>query len=133
VAFFFLLVVKPKLLKTGGNKMGDTPRLNFPYIVSSHILDALVQPVIEGALVNTPPANPTAGVLYVVGRSPNGAWTGKAECLAQYVNDVWTFYVPFEGLTAWNKASKSRWYYSGTEWSELSDDQHGKRTDNRIK
>ncbi len=113
--------------------MGDTPRLNFPYIVSSHILDALVQPVIEGALVNTPPASPAAGVLYVVGRSPNGAWTGKAECLAQYVNDVWTFYVPFEGLTAWNKASKSRWYYSGTEWSELSDDQHGKRTDNPHK
>lgn len=110
--------------------MGDTPRLNFPYIVSSHILDALVQPVIEGALVNTPPSSPTAGVLYVVGRSPNGAWTGKAECLAQFVNDVWTFYVPFEGLTAWNKASKSRWYYSGSEWSELSDDQHGKRTDN---
>lgn len=113
--------------------MSDTPRLNFPYIVSSHILDALVQPVVEGALVNTPPASPAAGVLYVVGGSPNGAWTGKAECLAQYVNDVWTFYVPFEGLTAWNKASKSRWYYSGTEWSELSDDQHGKRTDNPHK
>ncbi|WP_312516225.1 DUF2793 domain-containing protein [Anaerospora sp.] len=113
--------------------MGDTPRLNFPYIVSSHILDALVQPVIEGALANNPPANPAPGVLYVVGRAPNGAWTGKAECLAQYINDVWTFYVPFEGLTAWNKASKSRWYYSGTEWSELSDDQHSKRTDNPHK
>ena len=110
--------------------MSESPRLNFPYIVSSHILDALVQPVVETVLLTTPPAGPSAGMLYVIGSSPGGVWSGKGNCLTQYLGETWAFYVPFEGLTVWNKATKTHWYYTGTQWNESKTDQHMNRTDN---
>ncbi len=110
--------------------MSESPRLNFPYIVSSHILDALVQPSVEAVLLTTPPAGPAAGMLYVIGSSPGGVWSGKGNCLTQYLGETWAFYVPFEGLTVWNKGTKTHWYYTGTQWSESKTDQHINRTDN---
>ncbi len=110
--------------------MAESSRLNFPYIVSSHILDAMVQPVVEAVLVTAPPASPTAGMLYVIGTAPGGIWSGKGNCLTQYLGEIWAFYDPFEGLTVWNKATKTHWYYTGTQWSESKNEQHLNRTDN---
>ncbi len=110
--------------------MAESSRLNFPYIVSSHILDALVQPVVEAVLLTTPPAGPAAGMLYVIGTAPGGIWSGKGNCLTQYLGETWAFYDPFEGLAVWNKATKTHWYYTGTQWSESKTDQHLNRTDN---
>jgi len=110
--------------------MYDSLRLNFPYIINSNILDAMVQPVVENGLQATPPLSSTSGALYVIGAAPTGEWAGKENCLAQYLNGTWAFYVPFEGMTIWNKTTKSRWYYTGTQWGETKDEQHAKRTDN---
>ena len=110
--------------------MAESPRLSFPYIVSSNILDALVQPVVEDVHASAPPANPAAGALYVVGASAGGNWAGKEKCLAQYIGETWAFYVPFEGLTVWDKTSQKQWYYTGSQWSETKAELHFGRTDN---
>lgn len=62
-------------------------------------IDALLQCGVIDRDLATPPGSPTNGDTYIVGASPTGAWTSKANQIAVWntVNSAWAFYVPKEG------------------------------------
>ena len=75
---------------------------------------------------NTPPALPAVRTRYVVGPSPNGAWTGRANAIA-YNNsdDQWSFNTPSSvnghGWTVFNRADNLYYGWNGTSWATLGD------------
>ncbi len=71
-------------------------------------------------LVNAPPASPVEGDLYVVGTAGSGAWSGHSENVAIYYNAAWLFFVPFEGMFAWDQTSNSLKRYDGADWVTFS-------------
>lgn len=65
--------------------------------------------------INTPPGSPANGDSYIVGGSPTGAWTGKANNLAYYYGG-WYFIVPKEGLSVWVNDEDIFYTWSGSAW-----------------
>lgn len=111
--------------------MSDTDvsaRLQLPFILPSqaqkHVtynsaierLDALVQLVLEEIGLNTPPATPSEGQVWVVGSAPTDAWTGHEGRLAQWIEPGWAFFDPFEGWRAWDKADQQLKTFDGSSW-----------------
>lgn len=105
--------------------MSTSPRLGIPYMVQSqsqkevthneaiNILELIVQSSVL-SIVNDPPGTPAEGVLYIVGNSPTGSWTGKAKNIVGWLGGVWKFLQPREGWHAWVQAEgQYRWYHSG--------------------
>lgn len=70
----------------------------------------------------TPPASPAIGACYIVGASPTGAWSGKAQHLAAWTSGGWRFVAPREGLAAYVKSSGTTAAYRSGAWviGELS-------------
>lgn len=106
-----------------------TTRLILPYIATSqaqkeithndalNVLDAWVQTSVVSRTLNTPPASPAEGVLYLVGTSPTGAWAGQGKNLAQYLSNAWTFRIPYEGFSVWVQDENTRYTYISNAWS----------------
>ncbi len=105
-----------------------TGRLLLPYILQSQSqkevthndtlnrLDVLLQAVVEDVL-NTPPSSPTVGKCWIVGTSPTGAWTGKANQIAQAVEGGgWFFVAQFKRLRVWNEAADEYYLHDGANW-----------------
>lgn len=65
------------------------------------LADGLIQPSVESAEGNVPPAEPAAGQCWIVGESPTGAWAGQVHALALWTPGGWRFVAPREGMTAW--------------------------------
>lgn len=65
------------------------------------ILDQMVDKTVKSRGVNTPAVSPNDGDAYIVGGSPTGLWSGKANQIAYWRNSsgVWQFIVPLEGWT----------------------------------
>ena len=63
------------------------------------LIDALLQCGVIDRDLSTPPGSPANGDSYIVGASPTGAWSSKANQIAVWntVNAAWAFYVPKEG------------------------------------
>ena len=107
--------------------MSNTARLNMPNLVSGQAqkeithnmalqrLDAFVQTAVESMTLVRPPAG-VEGNLYVVGTPATGAWAGKDGQLAYYVGGTWAFYVPFDGMRIWNKATAEAMVYKAANW-----------------
>lgn len=107
--------------------MSQTARLGLPYIVSSQAqkevthneglnkLDAFVTPVVAD-IADAPPGSPAEGDLYIVGTSPSGDFSGKANQLAQYQTGGWVFYAPFKWMDAVVESLDSRMAYDGAGW-----------------
>lgn len=105
-----------------------TPKLNLPEILASqaqkHVthnealaaLDVLVQLNVLDRDLNAPPGSPSEGQTYIVGPAPTGAWTGRANQVAAYVNSAWKYYVPATGWAAWivDEAAAATW--TGSSW-----------------
>jgi len=70
------------------------------------------------SITSTPPGTPAAGMVYIVGGSPSGAWVGHAGAVAAYYTTGWVFIVPVTGVRAWNVATSTYWRYSGSAWTE---------------
>ncbi len=64
-------------------------------------IEALVQPVAESLGDTTPPSSPTAGQSWIVGASPSGAWSGRADAVASWTEGGWRFTAPGDGMTFW--------------------------------
>nr|WP_081648513.1 DUF2793 domain-containing protein [Pseudomonas sp. P818] len=64
-------------------------------------LDQLVMPRVVDKDLSTPPGSPANGAMYIVGPSPTGAWSGKANNLAWWLTSagVWTFLAPDAGMS----------------------------------
>ncbi len=105
-----------------------TPNLQLPYILSSqaqkevthaealNVLDALVQPVAISASLASPPGTPAEGAVYVVAASPAGAWSGRAQQIAQFMGGSWRFYLPKEGWQIWVQSVGQLLRYNGSSW-----------------
>lgn len=80
------------------------------------LADALVQPCVEAAGVNAPPADPEPGQCWIAGAAPVGAWAGHAGALALWTNGGWRFAAPREGMSAWVAEDGQLARYTGGVW-----------------
>ena len=66
------------------------------------LLDAVVQPAVEGDASAPPPA-PAIGQGWLIGSSPTGVFGSHANSLAVWTAGGWRYVVPFEGMTVWRR------------------------------
>jgi hypothetical protein len=103
---------------------GETSILRDPYSHKPYVhfyatqqLDLLVQPVVEAVGANTPPGAPAAGVAYLVGSAPTGAWSGQSLSLAGWTEGGWRFVRPFEGMQVNVRSSGQSAVYRAGAWA----------------
>lgn len=66
---------------------------------------------------NTPPGAPSNGDVYLIGASPTGDWTGKAQQVAIYIASAWHYLdTPQEGWKIWLKDENLYRRYDGSTW-----------------
>lgn len=120
--------------------MSTSPDLGIPYIANQqaqpevthndalNMLIALQKGAIDRGL-NTPPGSPVNGDVYILGAAPTGAWSGKANKIAIYTTNAWTF-IPgndsdganiaigarHEGLKLWVQDEDCIYAWSGSAW-----------------
>lgn len=106
----------------------QSPRLALPYLQAAqaqkHVthnealqrLDLLVQLVVEEFGANAPPALPDDGQIWALGAAPTGAWAGRADMLAAWVQGGWLFLTPLEGWRAWGRAEAALRIWDGGTW-----------------
>jgi len=111
-----------------------------PEIIHNSALNQF-QVLLSGVIsvgLNTPPGSPAQGDTYILGASPTGAWSGRANCLAGYFGTGWVFVpgnnsagtpiamgVRQEGLRAWSKADDKTYVWSGSAWAAAAASQSG--------
>lgn len=119
--------------------MTTSPILGIPYIASQQSQPdvthnegiSLLQIILAGGAIqiglDTPPASPTEGDVYVIGTSPTGVWAGRPNSIAGFFLGQWLF-VPGddsngtpivmgsdqEGLTIWSKVDNAHF-----TWTDL--------------
>ena len=93
-----------------------SPRLALPLIFAGQTqkeftvnealarIDALLHPAIEGES-GTPPLSPGEGECWLVGGSPDGAWTGHAGEFACFSLGTWLLAEPCDGMQVMNRAT----------------------------
>jgi hypothetical protein len=109
--------------------MSETsPRLALPYLQPSqaqkHVthnealerLDLLTQLVVQEFDSTTPPAAPSAGLVYALGDTPTGDWAGHPWELALHTGTGWLFVPPSEGWQAWGLAEEEARVWTGSAW-----------------
>jgi hypothetical protein len=109
---------------------GMTGRLELPLIAAGQaqkemthnealaLLDIAVQPVVEAAATDLPPAEPAPGQCWIIGNAPSGEWAGHAGDIAGWTHSGWRFLAPRVGWTAWVIASGTVARFDGVAWSE---------------
>ena len=83
------------------------------------LLDMLLHPAVEGE-TDVPPADPNEGQCWLVGGEPEGAFTGRAHCLAGFVSGNWTFARPVTGMRLYDRAAGQFLVYSDA-WGRVAD------------
>ena len=79
-------------------------------------LDILTSAAVEEAARNDPPESPIEGDCYIVGGSPTGVWSGKGQFIACYTSGGWRYVAPFEGMSAYVRATGLSATYRGGTW-----------------
>lgn len=83
-------------------------------------LDAMVDLYLLGQFVNTPPASPQDGDVYLIGGAPTGAWSGYPYKLAAALDGGWRIHMPFNGLRAYVAPTAAFLLYLNGVWSDCS-------------
>jgi len=109
--------------------MSDTStNLALPYIqpaqAQKHVthnealrrLDTLVQLTVVSVTTPTLPTSPLPGDRYVVPENATGLWADRKAELAAFEGDVWTYYQPSTGWTAWVADSAQLVTFNGANW-----------------
>lgn len=122
--------------------MANSPDLGVPYVPSPppaqaevlhneavNMLIALQKGAISRGL-NAPPGSPADGDVYIIGDTPTGAWSGKANKIAMRVGTGWLFLpgnesdgtdIPIgarhQGLRLWVAEDDALVVWSGTDWT----------------
>lgn len=111
-----------------------TPNLDLPYIAPAqaqkHIthneairaLDALVQLSVS-SISNAPPVVPIDGERYIVGDSPEGEFSDKANKIAAFQDGAWAFLAPQAGWLVYDEASKDLFVFTDTGWTSVLPEQ----------
>lgn len=76
-------------------------------------VDALLQLAVVSVGDNAPPGSPANGARYVVGTAPTGAWAGRANQVAQWLDGGWRFY---QARYALNTADGLMYVRQGATW-----------------
>jgi hypothetical protein len=107
-----------------------TTKLGIPYMETSQaqkevtfneamdLLDFYLARTVLSILA-TPPAAPTNGDAYIIGTNASGAWSGKDNIIANFVNGAWAYYPPVKGLSFTNQSTNQLLIYNGTAWVVL--------------
>lgn len=108
--------------------MPDTPHLGLPLIEAAqaqkHVthnealvrLDTLVQLAVLSRSLSAPPAAPAEGDRYIVKAAGSGAFAGKDDQIAQYLDGGWSFYVPQTGWLAFIADEAMLAVWTGSAW-----------------
>ena len=80
------------------------------------LLDLAANPVVEAVGVDAPPANPAVGACWVVGASPSGAWSGRAQAVAGWAAGGWRFLPSHDGMAVWSRADGAIVRFDGSGW-----------------
>ncbi|MDU9398021.1 DUF2793 domain-containing protein [Pseudomonas sp. zfem003] len=85
-------------------------------------LNQLVQPAVLDKDLSSPPGSPADEALYIVGSSPTGAWSGKADQLAYWLTSTgaWQFVIPREGFLVHVNDEDQFYRYTGSSWAAFS-------------
>ena len=77
-------------------------------------VDALLQLAVVSVGDNAPPGSPANGARYVVGTAPTGAWAGRENQVAQWLDGAWRFYAARYVL---NMADGLMYVRQGATWA----------------
>ncbi|MGN5375277.1 DUF2793 domain-containing protein [Sphingomonas hankookensis] len=80
------------------------------------LIDLLLHGCVEGVAQNTPPVAAQPGQCWIVGPSPDGAWTGRAGQVAGMTAGGWRFVPPREGLSLWWAGGETTLAFRGGGW-----------------
>lgn len=80
------------------------------------VLDLLVQLVVQDFAAATPPALPQDGQVWALGPVPTGAWAGRGDMLAAWVENAWRFIAPQPGWRAAVQGGAELRLWTGTGW-----------------
>ena len=72
------------------------------------------------SIINDPPAAPTLGLFWIVGTAPTGAFQGKANNVATWRGDSWSFTVPNKGETHLVENLQELHTFNGTAWVKVA-------------
>lgn len=81
-------------------------------------IDFLLAGAVEG-VVSVPPTSPSAGMAWIVGAAPTGAFTGKVGQIAGWTEGGWRFVQPSEGMRSFDQEVAAFRQYSGG-WTLVS-------------
>lgn len=82
-----------------------------------HVIDTLMFCAVVDEQNAPPGGSPADGLVYLIGSSPSGAWTGHAGKLAMYYGGAITPYLaPKEGFVVWLKDENRLKRYDGSSW-----------------
>lgn len=84
---------------------------------SINVIDALLQLSVVSVGTNAPPGTPATGTRYIVGASPTGAWAGRANQVARWLDGAWQF---FAARYALNLSDGAMWVRQSTGWAPLA-------------
>jgi hypothetical protein len=108
--------------------MTTTPNLALPYLEagqaqkhvtlneSLRMLDALVMLTVLDRDLSAPPSSPAAGARYIVKAPGSGAFAGKDNRIAHYVDGGWLFHAPQAGWTCFVADEQALLAFDGAEW-----------------
>lgn len=65
---------------------------------------------------STPPGSPVEGDVHLVLATGSGAWAGKDNYIAEWVNGAWVFYLPFLNDRVYLQSASSEYRYNGSAW-----------------
>lgn len=79
-------------------------------------LDILVQANVIDWNIETPPQDPLNGNSYIIGDTPDGAWSDKANNLVTYSDNAWVYLVPQKGWCVWLCSQNHHIIFNGQNW-----------------
>lgn len=74
------------------------------------------QASVKNRTTTTPPSSPAIGDRYIIPSSATGAWSGKANQIAEYASSGWTYYTPEVGWTCYVDDEQKIYSWNGTAW-----------------
>ena len=113
------------------NFTSTTPRFNLPvlfpgqaqrefFVNQAHaILDAIIQPVIEG-MATAAPSSPAEGEAWIVLTPAEGNWAGHEDAIATFTAGEWLFTPPAQGMQAFARDASRRIFYMNG-WNEAGE------------
>ncbi len=83
-------------------------------------LDLFVGLTVDNIL-SSPPSSASEGAAFLVGTNPTGAFSGKKNYIAHYLNGAYEFYAPIEGMRIYVTSSKEDYRYLCATWLKITE------------